>query len=1123
MICPKCGVENRSGANFCVECGNKLILTCTRCEHLNLPESKFCEKCGFNLGEEAGPVTRELSYDEKLRNIQKYLPEGLREKILSQKDRIEGERKQVTVVFADMEGFTGLLDQLGIEEAYSVMDKVYEILIHKVHDFEGVVNEMTGDGIMALFGAPVALEDAPQKAIRTAYSIHKEMVKFSERMRRKLGRSISIKMRIGIHTGPVVVGTLGNDFRLEFKAVGDTVNLASRMEGLATAGTTYVSEETFKLTEGFFRFEALGEKQIKGKKEPVKIYRFIAPGTRRTRFDVSAERGLTPFVGRDQDLDLLLEGFERARAGNGQAFSIVAEAGGGKSRLLYEFRKAVSNENANFLEGKCLSYSRSIAYQPIIDILQSIFNIAENDDEGEIKTKAAMALEKLEIDAASAQPYLLELLSVKDSGIDAIPMSTEARKDRTIEALKQVVLRYAAQRPLILAIEDLHWIDQSSEDFLEHLLQYVGNEKLILIFNYRPKYVCAWSKESCHCRIQLNRLSRQDSLQMVYHILGTRALEATLERLSLEKTEGIPFFIEEFVRSLKDLRLAEKKAERYCLVKDFQEMTVPSTIQDIIMARVDALPKDAKDILQTGSVIEREFSFTLIKQVTNIAEQDLLSHLAVLKDNDLLYERGVLPESSYIFKHALTRKVLYDSILTRKRQNLHEIIGNAIEVLFKDNPEKHYGVLTEHFIASGNYKKGALYSRLAERHAEKAASLADAMDYAQKRIDCLAKLPPTDNVQKEIIDARTILGLYAVQSGFHTQANEAVAPIVEMAKKMNYQRRLPQIYSIVGSYKYIVEEDFPAAFKNLEEALVISGKSNDMVSSLFSNFWLAIVRSVNCEFEQAHINMTRALEINRAANSNWGVSIIKSNFSFFIHYFKGNIEDSFQISKEALEGADESGDIFSKAMASVCHGFSCYGRGFFEEAVSYLTEGCKFCDRINLVIFHGLAHFWMGEAFYELGNLKDAEDNYLQAIAILEHNQIIPSWVNVIRTASIRMKAVRKEPIINFDRLTGYAENNRSKIWDGWLYRNIAEIMLNRNDQHLATAEDWINKAIKADSTNGTRLNLGRNFILYSRLYSRRGLPGNEVSALNTAAEIFKECASNGFLKLVENELASIG
>ena len=1123
MKCPNCGIENREGANFCIDCGNTLETTCAQCNHLNLPESKFCEKCGFKLIEPAEKSSRELSYDEKLKNIQKYLPEGLREKILSQKNRIEGERKQVTVVFADMEGYTGLLDRLGIEDAYTIMDKVYEILIRKVHDYEGVVNEMTGDGIMALFGAPIAMEDAPQKAIRTAYAIHKEMAKFSERMKSKQGLAISIKMRIGIHTGPVVVGTLGNDFRLEFKAVGDTVNLASRMEGLAEPGTTYVSEETFNLTEGYFRFEALGEQRIKGKKEPVKLYRFIAPGTRRTRFDVNAERGLTPFVGRNRDLELLLEGFERSKAGNGQAFSIVGEAGGGKSRLLYEFRKAVSNENTNFLEGKCLSYSRGVAYQPIIDILQSIFNIAENDDDREIKEKIAMALQTLAVDEAATQPYLLEMMSVKDSGIDAIPMSTEAKRDRTMDALKQVILQYAAMRPLILAIEDLHLIDQSSEQLLEYLLENITDARIFLIFNYRPKYVCSWRKEACHSQINLNRLSNQDSLQMVYHILGTRTLEGDLEKLSLDKTEGIPFFIEEFVRSLKDLRLAVRKAEKYCLVKDYQEMMIPSTIQDIIMARVDALPKGAKDILQTGSVIEREFSFRLIKRVANISEEELLPHLSVLKDTELLYERGVFPESSYIFKHALTRKVLYDSILTSKKQNLHEAIGNAIEALFKDSPEKHYGVLTEHFIASRNYKKGALYSRLAESYAEKAASLADAINYAQKRIDCLEKLPPTDSVQKEIMDARTVLGLYSVQSGFHAKANKAVAPVVELAEKLAYNRRLPQIYTIVGSYKYIVEEDFPAAFKNLEEALAISEKSNDMVSSLFSNFWLAIVRSVNCDFEQADIHMARALEINKAANSNWGVSIIKSNLSYFIHYFKGSVKESYQTSREALEGANESGDIFSKAMASVCHGISCYGCGFFDKAIAHLTEGCQFCDKINLVIFHGLAHFWLGEASYEMGNYMEAEENYQQAIDILEHNRIIPSWANVSRIAIFKMRTIQKKPVAELDDLIDYADNNKAKIWDGWIYRNIAEILLHVDDQHFAAAEDWINKAIEADSSNGTMLNLGRNYALYAELCSRRGDQDKAVTAFQKAIAVFKDCGSEGFLKRAEKSLASIG
>jgi len=342
------------------------------------------------------------------------------------------------------------------------MDQVYEILIHKVHDYEGTVNEMTGDGIMALFGAPIALEDAPQRAIRSAYAIHREMSRFNDRKKQEKENLPPLKMRIGIHTGPVVVGTLGNDLRVEFKAVGDTVNLASRMEGLAEPGSTYVSDETFKLTEGFFRFEAIGERGIKGKQAPILIYRVIAPGTSRTRFDVSAERGLTPFVGRERELELLLDGFERAKTGRGQAFSVVAEAGVGKSRLLYEFRKAVSNEDVIFQEGKCLSYSRDVTYHPVIDIVKSNSDIKEDDGDSEIREKLKRDLNIIGVDEASTLPYLLELLSVKESGIDTRALSPEARKDRIIDALSRSTIKASQIRPLIMAVEDLHWIDKSS-------------------------------------------------------------------------------------------------------------------------------------------------------------------------------------------------------------------------------------------------------------------------------------------------------------------------------------------------------------------------------------------------------------------------------------------------------------------------------------------------------------------------------------------------------------------------------------------------------------------------------------------------------------------------------------
>ena len=315
MQCPECNTENPEGKKFCRECGAKFSLACPQCAAEIFTGDKFCGECGYDLTAPFESSPRELSFDEKLDRIQRYLPKGLTEKILSQKDKIEGERKQVTVMFCDMEGFTPLVEKVGPDEAYGIMDQVYEILIHKVHDYEGTVNEMTGDGIMALFGAPIALEDAPQRAIRSALAIHREMVKFSEQMKQTIKSIPSLKMRIGIHSGPVVVGTLGNNLRVEFKAVGDTVNLASRMEGLAAPGSTFVTEETFKLTEGLFRFEALGEKEVKGKKEPVKTYRVIAPSGRRTRFDVSAERGLTHFVGRERELELLLDSLARAEEG----------------------------------------------------------------------------------------------------------------------------------------------------------------------------------------------------------------------------------------------------------------------------------------------------------------------------------------------------------------------------------------------------------------------------------------------------------------------------------------------------------------------------------------------------------------------------------------------------------------------------------------------------------------------------------------------------------------------------------------------------------------------------------------------------------------------------------------
>ena len=1122
MKCPKCQYDNPEGTKFCGECGTKLERICPSCNLPNPPQFKFCGECGHNLTLPHESAPKELSFEEKIEKIQKYLPKGLTEKILSQRDKIEGERKQVTVMFCDMARFSTLVEKLGPEEAYGFMDQVYEILIHKVRDYEGTVNEMTGDGIMALYGAPIALEDAPQRAIRSSLAIHREMARFNDKISQERGSIAPFKMRIGIHTGPVVVGTLGNDLRVEFKVVGDTVNLASRMEGLAEPGATYVTKDTFRLTEGLFRFEALGKRDIKGKKKAVYIYRVIATSSRRTRFDVSAERGLTPFIGRERELELLIDGFELAKTGRGQAFSIVAEAGVGKSRLLYEFRKTVANEDVTFLEGKCLSYSRGVSYHPVIDILKSNYNIREEDGDSEIREKVKKGLKTVGADEAASLPYLLELLSVKDSGIEKIPMSPEARKDRTIEALNRNLLLGSEIRPIIMAVEDLHWIDKTSEERFKYLLNNISGARIFLIFTYRPEFVHTWGGKSYHSQINLNRLSNRESLAMISHLLGTDDIDQDLQNLILEKTEGIPFFIEEFTKSLKELNLVRKKDSTYLLAKDVQKVAIPSTIQDVIMARVDLLPEGAKELLQTGSVIEREFTYAMIRQVTGQSEHDLLAHLSVLKDAELLYERGIYPDTTYVFKHALTREVVYDSLLAKRKKKLHEKTGNAIEELFKDNIGEHLGVLVEHFIQSGNYEKGAEYSRLAGRMAEKAAALNDAIGFAKKGVLCLERLPQTDEVQKKIIDARTVLGLYATQMNYFVEAKAAIDPVSELALRRGYKRRLAQIYVITGGYHFYVEEDFTTAFKYLEDALTISEEVNDNVSLVLASYLLGQAQSWCCDYEKAYPNLIKALDLNMAANSLWGISAIKSHISREYYYNQGKIDMAYQGSQKAVRLADKSGDIYSQSQVYGNHGLICFGKRFLEEAKDSLLKGLDLAERINYFAWIGVSHFYLGEIYFEAEEYQKAIDHYDKTRLISENNRLLPSFKNVSKICIAKSKVLNNEKDINLEQLFRYAIENKIKLFDGRLCIFIAEILINIDDQHMNEAEDWIEKAIDADTKNGMMFSLGMDHALYSELFRRKGELSKAKENLNNAIEIFKECGADGWVKKYEVELAAL-
>ena len=838
-------------------------------------------------------------------------------------------------------------------------------------------------------------------------------------------------------------------------------------------------------------------------------------------------------MGRERELELLLDGFEMAKSGRGQAFSIMAEAGLGKSRLLYEFRKAIANEDVTFLEGKCLSYSHAVAYHPLIDILKANFDIHEGDGDSEIREKVKRGLKILGVDEVSALPYLFELFSVKEIGIEKIPLSPEARKDRLIEAINRITLKGSEIRPLILAHEDLHWADKSSEDALKYVLENIPGARIFMIFTYRPEFIHTWGGKSYHSQVNLNRLSNRESLAMVTQILGTEEVDRDLADLILEKTEGIPFFIEEFIKSLKDLRIIERKDNKYRLEKDIQEMTIPSTVHDVIMARVDSLPEGAKDVLQTGSVIEREFSYVLLKRVkghpeqellkrvTGLSEQELLSHLSVLKDSELLYERGIYPESNYVFKHALTREVVYDSILTKRKKKLHEEIGNAIEDLYKENIDGQYGVLAEHYIAGENYEKGAEYSRLAGKKAQKAGSFKEAIEYAKKGIYCLERLPITDATQKKIIDARTRLAGYNIGLTQHFEANEAVAPIADLALELNYQKRLPMIYTAMGTYNDWVEENCSEGFRYLSEALKISEEIKDTISLWYASFFLGMNLSWNCEFEKGLECLNRSLDLGILGNRLIPMSMAKCGISSFNYIFHGKNDLAYQISEESLQAAQESGDIYIKGIACSSHGMSCYCKGLLGEAENTLLQALSFCEKASQVGWWTVASGFLGYVYSDMGVYKKAQNYYEKGISKLELVRLYPFWANMWKISMARAKVLNNDQDI---KLSGIFENYESiniKVAKGWAARHVGEILLNIDDKHISEAEDWIKKAIEVDKKNCTMWSLGGDYALYAELFKRKSDQSKATENMGKAIEIFSECGADGWVEKYEKELAA--
>lgn len=699
MLCSMCQHPNDEQARFCNQCGQPLDTRCPACNTLNGVGARFCSQCGQPLTPPTILVQPLAGHpptlEEKLDRLQRYLPAHLADKILAQRGRLVGERKLVTVLFADLVGYSTLSAQMGEEALFTLMDDLYEQLIHAVHRFEGTVNELTGDGIVAFFGAPLAVEQAPQRAVRAALALQEVLSGINDRIAPAYG--LQLQLRVGLNTGPVIVGTVGNNLRMDYKAVGHTVNLAARMEQTAAPGTIQLTAQTYKLVAGYFDCEDLGLLNLKGLPEKVRAYRVTGEQRGRARLEVARERGFTRLVGRQRELDMLQQRFALAQGGRGQAVSIIGDAGLGKSRLLYEFRQTVRDTACTWLDGRCHPYGTALAYGPIVEVLKQHMHLDASDRNEDIGAKVRHGLESLDPTLLATAPYLFHLLAAETDGAIPPDLSPEAIKHHIFEALRQLMEASAARQPLVLAIEDLHWIDPTSTECLTFLLEHLAGAQVLLVCTYRPDFASLWSRKSYHRVITLTPLAAEESTQMLTALLGTPRIQGTLASLVLDKADGVPFFLEELVKSLQETGAIVRQDEQWRLTPGATTVPVPETVEEVLMARIDRLPEGARSVLQIGAVLGREGDRALLQEVVGLPEQELAAHLSALAEAELLYTRSLPPQTAYLFKHAFTQDAAYHSLLTTRRCALHHRVAVTLEALFADRLEEYAGQLAYHY------------------------------------------------------------------------------------------------------------------------------------------------------------------------------------------------------------------------------------------------------------------------------------------------------------------------------------------------------------------------------------------------------------------------------------------
>lgn len=927
------------------------------------------------------------------------------------------------------------------------MDGCFKILMNDIHHHEGTINQFTGDGVMALFGAPVAHEDHAQRACRAALAIQSAMNAYGAKVNQDFG--VDFKLRLGLNSGPVIVAAIGDDLRMDYTAVGDTTNVAMRMQSLASPGSILISENTHRIVQAYFDFEDCGPMVVKGKKAPQNAYCLIKPSDVQTRFDASVSRGLGKFVGRRNSMAAVKKAWDKACSGSGQVLGVVGEAGVGKSRLLREFRRYLANDAVTYLEGRCLHYGSSMPYLPILDILRLLFGIEEGQQEHiihkNIKARLAEVSKELQTEFL---PVIQDLFSVKVEAESWQKLEPKQKRERTFDALRNLLIRTSENKPLVVAVEDLHWIDKTSEEFLGYFIDSMAQSRILLILLYRPEYSHRWSSKTYYSKVGLTQLRLESSAELVSAILENSEVAPELKELILNRAAGNPLFMEEFTHTLLENGSIEKRDNRFVLSRKMDDIQVPDTIQGIIAARLDRLEENLKRTMQVASVIGRDFAFRILKTITGM-QQELRSYLLNLQGLELIYEKSLFPELEYIFKHGMTQEVAYNSLLIQRRKEIHEKIGQAIEDIYGDRLQEFYEMLAYHYSRSENFYKAYQYCKLSGDKAERNYSHREAYEFYKNARDLLNKLPQTEENKKRKIEVLRLMMLPIALLGWPVEVLEIFQEAEKLSKELRDDYHLARFYSAIGSY-YTSKGNPTLGMKYAESA-----------------------------FEKARTNKDIELMSFLACNLSYSYNVAGENYK---------IVDMAPDVIDLIEKTKRKSDFFSyvvnpySVLCAVC-GYSLGLLGNFEKGRIMLDKGLCTASEVNHLLTLGYVELWYSFFLAFKGELETTMVHFQKSINYNDETKFEQlsawSWSGLGYTCSMH-----KDPEAG----KGHAEKGlaiyrKTEIEGGlsWFYYSLGSIFRDLGD--LKNAQSHTEEALRLSQKNGEKSFEGMSWILLGRIF----------------------------------------